>query len=85
MQNISYWILAQYEPVSSLNWLHNRELQSSYMLYGGDRTWERAVEEIKKGNRACSQRGREGFGDSGLGGSRGFETGGSVSPGAGGK
>ncbi|KKS94543.1 MAG: hypothetical protein UV72_C0027G0006, partial [Candidatus Giovannonibacteria bacterium GW2011_GWB1_43_13] len=50
MQNISYWILAQYEPVSSLNWLHNRELQSSYMLYGGDRTWERAVEEIKKGN-----------------------------------
>jgi len=50
MQNISYWILAQYEPVSSLNWLHNRELQSSYMLYGGDHTWERAIEEIKKGN-----------------------------------
>src|SRR3989344_1145690 len=50
MQNISYWILAQYEPVSSLNWLHNRELQSSYMLYGGDHTWEHAIEEIKKGN-----------------------------------
>src|SRR3989338_2619345 len=50
MQNISYWILAQYEPVSSLNWLHNRELQSSYMLYGGDHTWELAIEEIKKGN-----------------------------------
>src|SRR3989344_3175112 len=50
MQNISYWILAQYEPVSSLNWLHNRELQSSYVLYGGDHTWERAIEEIKKGN-----------------------------------
>lgn len=51
MQSISYWMLAQYEPVSSLNWLRNRELQLSYALYGGDHTWDRAVEEYRKGNK----------------------------------
>lgn len=51
VQDISYWILAQFEPVSSLNWLHNRSLQTSYSLYGGDHTWDRAVEEYRKGNK----------------------------------
>lgn len=51
MQSASYWLLSQYEPASSLSWIRNRGLQSSYALYGGDHTWDRAVEEYRKGNK----------------------------------
>ena len=43
-------VLSSAYPVSSLNWLHNQDLQTYYKMYKGNRTWERAVYEYAKGN-----------------------------------
>jgi len=43
-------LLSNNAPVSSLNWLHNYNLQSEYGLYEGDHTWERALYEYANGN-----------------------------------
>lgn len=43
-------LIADKNPVSSLNWLHNQELQNAYSQYGGNRTWERAIYEIVANN-----------------------------------
>lgn len=43
-------VLSSAYPVSSLNWLHNQELQTYYKMYKGNRTWERAVYEYANGN-----------------------------------
>lgn len=44
-------VLSSEYPVSSLNWLHNQELQSKYSRYKGNRTWEKAVYEYAQGNK----------------------------------
>lgn len=44
-------VLSSEYPVSSLNWLHNQELQSKYSRYKGNRTWEKALYEYAKGNK----------------------------------
>ena len=43
-------VLSSAYPVSSLNWLHNQDLQTYYKMYKGNRTWERAVYEYANGN-----------------------------------
>jgi len=37
--------------VSSLNWLHNEELQAQYASYGGNNTWENGIRQYAKGNK----------------------------------
>lgn len=36
--------------VSAVQWVNNRELQLDYKLYGGDRTWGKALEYYARGN-----------------------------------
>ncbi|KKU37732.1 MAG: hypothetical protein UX53_C0044G0010 [Candidatus Azambacteria bacterium GW2011_GWB2_46_37] len=52
IQYFSSGALSSKEPVSSLDWLHNQELQAKYGAYKGNRTWERAIyEAVKTGNK----------------------------------
>lgn len=52
VQYLSSGALSSENPVSSLNWIHNQELQSKYGAYQGNRTWERAIYEmVKNGNK----------------------------------
>ena len=37
------------DVVSSVNWLHNEELQAKYADYGGNCTWENAIRQYAKG------------------------------------
>jgi len=37
--------------VSSVNWLHNEELQAKYADYGGNNTWENAIRQYAKGDK----------------------------------
>lgn len=37
-------------PVSSIEWLHNEQLQAKYGFYKGAKTWERGILEMIKGN-----------------------------------
>ncbi len=39
------------EPVSSKNWARNQALQQSYVLYGGNHTWQKALFEYAKENK----------------------------------
>lgn len=50
IQYFSNKIISSADPVSSLDWLHNQQLQSEYGEYGGNRTWERAIYEYANGN-----------------------------------
>ena len=50
MHYFSGTVLSSAYPVSSLNWLHNQELQTYYKMYKGNRTWEKAVYEYANGN-----------------------------------
>ena len=43
-------ILSSKEPVSSLDWIHNQNLQAQYGEFKGNRTWERAIYEYASGN-----------------------------------
>ena len=49
---VSQKLIAPYgiTPVSSLNWLHNEQLQAQYAFYKGVKTWERGILEMVKGN-----------------------------------
>ncbi len=38
-------------PVSAVDWVHNYALQETYGPYGGNRTWERALEYYVEGNK----------------------------------
>ena len=38
------------EPLTAVNWIHNREAQGKYLLYQGDRTWEKALEYYVNGD-----------------------------------
>ena len=52
IQYFSSGALSSKEPVNSLDWLHNQELQAKYGSYKGNRTWERAIyEAVKTGNK----------------------------------
>lgn len=51
IQYFSEKVLSSAEPVSSLNWLHNQNLQSEYGDYQGNRTWERAIYEYANNNK----------------------------------
>ncbi|MEK7520866.1 MAG: lamin tail domain-containing protein, partial [Patescibacteria group bacterium] len=55
---VSEKLIAPYgiTPVSSLEWLHNEQLQSQYGFYKGDKTWERGILEMVKGNEEESYR-----------------------------
>ena len=52
VQLISKKLIAPYgiSPVSSLEWLHNEQLQSQYGFYKGAKTWEQGILEMIKGN-----------------------------------
>jgi len=52
VQLVSKNIIAPYSiaPVSSLNWIHNEQLQAQYGFYKGAKTWERGILEMIKGN-----------------------------------
>ncbi|MEK7635678.1 MAG: hypothetical protein AAB405_01150 [Patescibacteria group bacterium] len=52
VQIVSQNLIAPYgiTPVSSLEWLHNNQLQARYWLYEGVKTWERGILEMIKGN-----------------------------------
>jgi len=39
-------LVADKKPVSSLDWMRNQELQTSYKEFGGNRTWDRAIYEM---------------------------------------
>lgn len=48
MQKFSDVILSSESAVSSLNWVHNQELQAKYQRYLGNKTWEKAIYEYVK-------------------------------------
>ncbi len=52
VQIVSKNLIAPYgiAPVSSLNWLHNEQLQAQYKFYQGAKTWEQGILEMIKGN-----------------------------------
>ena len=52
VQAVSEKLIAPYgiSPVSSLEWLHNEQLQSQYGFYKGAKTWEQGILEMIKGN-----------------------------------
>ncbi|MBI2515133.1 lamin tail domain-containing protein [Candidatus Wolfebacteria bacterium] len=50
IQEFSRLFIFPSAPVSSLEWLHNDQLQAKYKFYKGTRTWERALLEMIKGN-----------------------------------
>ena len=52
VQIVSENLIAPYgiTPVSSLEWLHNEQLQAQYGFYKGAKTWERGILEMIKGN-----------------------------------
>ena len=48
MKEFSDVILSPESAVSSLNWVHNQELQAKYGRYLGNKTWEKAIYEYVK-------------------------------------
>src|SRR3989338_11497634 len=52
VQLVSEKLIAPYgiTPVSSLEWMHNKMLQAQYAFYKSDKTWERGILEMIKGN-----------------------------------
>jgi len=50
MRYFSKTVLSNEDPVSSLDWLHNQNLQAEYGEFKGNRTWERAIYEYANGN-----------------------------------
>ena len=52
VQLVSEKLIAPYgiTPVSSLEWMHNKILQAQYAFYKSDKTWERGILEMIKGN-----------------------------------
>ncbi len=51
IQYFSGKVLSSANPASSLNWLHNQQLQSEYGEFKGNRAWERAIYEYAKDNK----------------------------------
>lgn len=43
VQKLSKIFLSSQQAVSSIDWLHNQNLQNQYLLYGGNQTYERAL------------------------------------------
>ena len=50
VQSVSYALIADKSPVSSLEWLHNQNLQTSYHQFLGNHTWEKAIYELAVNN-----------------------------------
>lgn len=47
----SKFALSARSPISAKNWAKNRSAQNDYYLYGGDQTWQRAVELYAAGDK----------------------------------
>ncbi len=48
---LSSFALSSRAPISSKNWAKNRSAQGDYWRYGGDQTWQRAIELYAAGDR----------------------------------